>query len=327
MAPSVSLWLSDPAWLAMDATARGFHAQLVLVAARQRPAGVLPDDDGRWRKWLGLPASAGPVEPLSAAGMGRKTGKAPRSALPDALLTGLASLQPGDQAGLVALQGGINAWVDHLWVHHWKPQVLSAWHRIDAGLIGQQPGLAGQEGAWWSPVSEGLSLPPAAAAPAGTKAKNTRTDPSGAATAKRPPRVRNAAPVEAAHILLEPQPGEPANEGLLALTNDTAPWRASDAVLRIWRMAAEPEQRQSIWDLGVACLAQGPQDHSEARSFLGRLIKVHGEEAVGQAVADLTRRAVRPADAKALLKGMLTRAEGGSAAEHRARQARSTVAL
>lgn len=304
----------------MDPASRGFHAHLVLVAARARVPGVLPDDDARWRKWLGLPASYG----AHAPGAPKKTQRKP---LPETLVAGLQALLAGDERGLAALRSGETSWHEYLWQEWWKPQVLTAWQRVDAQAVAEYPHLAGTEGQWWCPTAVAMALtqnPPAAAK---TDAAHRVASPLPAKPGRSPRAKKSEAPAAAPALSLQAAWGEPVDDLWLVLTQDTRAWRSPEAVLAAWRVPVPSEQRQGLWDLGVACLTPSSRSPAEARSFLGRLIKQFGEKAVGEAVAELGRRAVAPADARSFLQGLLTRTTEGSAAEQRARSARATVAL
>lgn len=321
-------WLSDPAWLAMDATARGLHTQLLLVAARRRPTGVLPDDDAAWRKWLGLPsvakaAKSGPLPDVLPVPAKRKakSGAAP-TGLPDALVSAWEAAAEGQPEALDALGKGADAWVEHLWLTHWKPQVLAAWRLIDAELVAEEPRLAGHEGGWWHPDAARL------AGVGDARATADAAPARGAKKGKKP--VRTGVPPLPGVGGTGAVPGatEPLGDPAEPLGGSTDALREYERVLAAWRTPVPLEQRASLWDLGVqALIGGGAMKEREARSFLGHLINKYGEKAVAEGVAELTRRAVAPAESSSFLKKMLERAKEGSAAEQKARGQRAGVAL
>lgn len=65
---------------------------------------------------------------------------------------------------------------------------------------------------------------------------------------------------------------------------------------------AAPAGAPNIWDLGVSLLTSTGTEQQQARSFIGKLIKQHGEPATLSAVADAVNR--RPADPR----GWITKA-------------------
>lgn len=346
-------WGSDPSWLAMDASARGFHAQLMLVAVRQKPAGYLPDDDALWRRWLGLPPSwpartdDGPSQDGGTDAMGKalrrffeepsRKGHGLAEGMLDALRTVWAPSANGTDDAALA-RGAYERWVDHLWITRWKPMVLTAWQRIDSDVVRLHPVLEGKEGGFWSPLAAALagmhlSAPSAAHAPVapppfvesltqksvGGKAVKTGKARSGKSIEDPLP-----SPMQAPGVLGH---GDVGALGMWWLNADTSPWRDLSKVVRHWRAPLSSERRRSLWDVGVACLAVDLADEKQARTFLGKLIRQYGEETVAKAVAELSMRALPPADGYSFLQGILRRETEGSEAEQKARHQRSRVAL
>lgn len=102
-------WLSDPAWAGMDAMARGFHAHLVLLAARA--GGELPDDDALWRRWLGIPEAGAPSDPTVAA------------------------WHHADARTRAEALGLRAAGLEDLWERRWAPMVRQAWTAARPGFL------------------------------------------------------------------------------------------------------------------------------------------------------------------------------------------------
>lgn len=344
-------WGSDPSWLAMDASARGFHAQLMLVAVRQKPAGYLPDDDVLWRRWLGLP----PAWPATSGGVSAQDGgtdamgKALRrffdepsrkghglaEGMLDALRTVWAPSNDGAADAALA-RGAYERWIDHLWTTRWKPMVLTAWQRVDADLIQAYPTLAGKEGGFWSPLAAALM---GTSAPAPDVAHTPVAPPPFVEpTAKTSGKAVRAGKARASKVLDDPLPSPMQTPGVLGhgdvgplgawwLSADTSSWRDLSKVVRHWRAPLSSERRRSLWDVGVSCLAVDLADQKQARTFLGKLIRQYGEETVAKAVAELSMRALPPADGYSFLQGILRRETEGSEAEQKARHQRARVAL
>lgn len=317
--PSVAAWAGDPAWASMDATARGFHAQLLLMAAQRRPAGTLPADDKTWRKWLGVPsASCVPPAALADPALARALLK---SAQGEAIVAALGPwwVAVGETPAPATAHMGLDGWMAHLWVHRWRPMLETAWRRIDADLLAERPDLSGAEGGWFHPVAEALALGAAPATLPVAKAKRSVV-----------PRTKKGM----APVLLQANAtgldGEAANDGLMAVGGDRGGWRDRDQVLLRWRVPLERSAQHALWEVGVACLTgtgASPSEKQQARGMIGKLIKLHGEEAVAAAVGTLSMRPLPPADAVAFLQGVLRTSEEGSEAEQKARSKRARVAL
>ena len=304
-------WLSDPAWLAMDATSRGMHAQLLLVAARRKPAGSLPDDDVQIRRWLGLPTKKAATSPAQTKKAWDKLLPHEISTLLAGVLSNSQSIHSGEDPDLLTL------W---LWENHWKPVVMGAWQRIDEDLIEQFPHLAKQEGGWYQPIAHSLADASAFAAP-------TVQPTAGTTKAVRKKSSKTTSLHWDAQLDVS---GQAANQGLeqggfnLDMLMDQA------QVLARWRPEMGEASRKSMWDVGVDCLAGvGASDveKAKARGILGKHIKQYGEETVAKAVGSMAMRSIPPADAVAFLQGMLRQETEGSTAERAAREKRANLCL
>ena len=107
------LWLSDPAWCAMDPTARGFHTHLVLLAARQ--GGEISDDESQWRQWLGIAPAAPSGQSVTSA----------------VVLAGLES----PTLSRTELLGSQQHLLERLWEERWLPMVRQAWKPTRKGFL------------------------------------------------------------------------------------------------------------------------------------------------------------------------------------------------
>lgn len=299
--PLALRWAGDAAWLGMDASARGFHTQLLLMAAQRQPLGTLPDQDAQWRRWLGLPE----MTRLQAVGEARlHTGP---------LSEGLALAAQAPGAPWQAQSGDL---IEQLWTTRWKPMLMEAWQRVDAALIRAYPHLAGAEGLLFCSTAFDL----ARLANASTPAAPSRT-------------TRGEAPAGVKRVTARKKKSAPAHDDpllaqLLTMTPDTSLLSDSDHVLKCFQVTPLPEQRQTLWELGIQLLSSTPAEARTVRAFLGRLIREHGEQAVAKAVGELSVKSIRPADPKSYLLGVLKQeAKGGSARQVEAMERRSVVAL
>lgn len=68
---------------------------------------------------------------------------------------------------------------------------------------------------------------------------------------------------------------------------------------------ASAEERASIWSVGVKLLKHDAFDDNKARAYLGKLISELGEKRVAEAIAQLSLKALPPADGKSYLIGIL----------------------
>ena len=319
--PLAASWLADPAWLGMEPTARGFHAQLLLLAAQQKKhPGCLPDKDLQWRKWLGLPLKT-PESDTPA--LPKQWAKAfSTTPFPDALVHLTQAQVEGEEPDIFAMEQ-VLSW---LWEHRWKPSILASWQKIDATLIEQHPEWAELEGYWFHPLALRMS------APDKVFEVIAEVKPKGAKSAKKTARSSSKRVVVAIEHWNDQIDisGEAANEGLIQLDGDYEGWRDPDIVMSKWFTAIDQETRKSLWEVGVTCLVGPnplPKDERNARSVLGKHIKKYGEEKVAKAISSLSVRSIPPADAVAFLQGVLRAEEEGSVAEQTARSRRATVAL
>lgn len=129
------LWLSDPAWCAMDTMARGFHAQLVLLAARA--GGELPTDEAQWRRWLNIPEENLAQLPEQAHAASLKWLE-------------MDVRTRGEQLGQR------EGWLEQLWQDRWYPMVCQAWSPSRPGFVTclAAQALAGQVLAAPAPTEE-----------------------------------------------------------------------------------------------------------------------------------------------------------------------------
>lgn len=319
IAPCLAAVLADPAWLAMDATARGYHIQLLLVAAGRTPAGTLPGHEPTLRRYLGLGSAR--IKPVSAERAPKALEKflgqegAPMAALIGAWWMA-AETSPGPDEG--ALQA--EAWAEHLWQVRWRPMVMAGWQEVDDALIAQRPELARAKGGYFSPVAAGLAGMPQAEHAVEVAGKGRKTSKRKARAAK-PDHGANTS--DAGETAISPE--------MAAQGHDLARWHDQAAVFSRWSRPLDEQARRSLWDVGVAAMTgpdAGSNERSKAKTLLGKMIKEHGEASVAEAVAQLSVRAVPVADAASFLAAMLrNKEEGGSPLEQKARGQRARVAL
>lgn len=288
----------------MDASARGFHTQLLLIAAQRRPAGTLPTDEAQWRRWVGLPESDGEENETEGSVM----------ALMQQSL-GPPSLALALQAPSGQWRSHQGRWLEHLWHSRWKPMLMEAWAVVDAELVAEHPHLRGAEGQYFCPLALALGQValPSREVVTGTQAP---VIPSAPVKKARASRKKTTAP------------SDPLLAQLLALSPDIGPLHDTRHVLKCFQTVPLPEQRQTLWDLAVRVLAQSPEEARQVRSYLGKLITQYGEQSVAKAVGEVSVKAIAPADAKAYLMGVLrTEAAGGNAKVQEALDRRGQVAL
>jgi len=323
--PLASQWAGDAAWQAMDASARAFHTQLMLIAAQGEPAGTLVDDDARWRRWVGVPEAAD-EEPASSMDQAvsrlmthsLKTGQGLN--VPEALVLALHPQAKSWREG----QGN---WMDHLWRQRWKPMLLAAWPVITRATVAKHPHLAGCEGLRFCEMAMRLAQPISAAGvpPAAVAARpGSVTAAAGGVGQQAPAKLepgKRAPPKRGGRV-----PADPLLLDLLASTPQTDGLMDADHVLRCFQAVALPHQRQSLWDLGIQVLGQEAKP-ATVRAYLGKLIKEYGEKEVGAALGEVAARAMAPAEVKSFLKGVLDRNKFGSKGEQVAKEQRMRVLL
>lgn len=68
---------------------------------------------------------------------------------------------------------------------------------------------------------------------------------------------------------------------------------------------ASKEERATIWSLGVSMVKEQSGNDGKARAFLAKLIKEYGEKSVGIAIAQMSLKAINPAEIHSYLIGIL----------------------
>lgn len=288
----------------MDHASRGLHTQLILMAARRKPLGTLPDDDVKLRKWLGIPAS-----PTAKA---KKTKPSTDGEI-GSILHGL--LENGGSPEKDTDPQSLTIW---LWETLWKPSILSSWEKVDEALVERYPHTAKEMGGWFHPIAyamaEGVAAPAQTINQSSTK-KTTKKS------------------VKSAPIIWDKQldsTGHVANQGLEVSEFGLENLMDAKKVLARWRPEMADESRKNMWEVGVDCLVGAAANYNEkakARSILGKHIKQYGEEAVAKAVGAMAMRSVPPADAISFLQGLLKQETEGSSAERAAREKRASLCL
>lgn len=289
-----SLWLSDPAWCAMDAMAKGFHAQLVLLAARSN--GELTTDEGQWRRWLGIPeADEQGAHPemqqwlaLDAQTRGQKLGK---------------------RAGML----------EQLWEQRWYPMICQAWQPARPGFVTCQ---AAQLMAGAIEELPALHVAAAQATPAPAEKSLPVTKPTKTRKKASTKVSFDDLPMEA---YLEP--AGPMGQGIVVARPLDERLRSQEDVLALWHVPVNRTQRLNVWSIGLAVLSRSPSEETNNRSFLASLIRQYGERKVAAAVGELSGRATMPADPRSFLRAILRRETEGNPAAQRARETRASIPL
>ncbi len=304
--------LADPSWLAMDPTAKGYHIQLLLVAAQRTPAGTLPGTETTLRRYLGM-------------------GSAKIKKVPEAKISkNLEEYLQNDTSNLAALLGAwwvaaeeappiedaqhqVEAWQEHLWEHRWRPMVMEAWEIIDDNLIKQKPHLAKAKGGFYNHIAENLANITQQSTPISTVKK------TGSKSKKGTHRISTGSDINAFD---DPK--------ILVMGHDLDRWHDEREVFSKWLLPLDENSKRSLWEVGVMAMA-GPNstvgDRTRAKTLLGKLVKTHGEAKVAEAIGVLSVRAVPVADAGAFLAAMLRNKEEGTPQEQKARSQRAHVAL
>lgn len=179
-----------------------------------------------------------------------------------------------------------------------------AWRCIDDSVLQARPDLAAWRGWRWSVLADlALGVAHAGDARMGKAAMCTGAGGDGS----------------------EDTPSEDALPRLLLETPRYE--RLTPAIVMGCFKASGQDERASLWEMGLAWLAQEEGSRRGSRAYLGRLIKEFGEREVFLAVADAVSRKVSPAEAKSWLRGALRRRCEGSPAEQAAREARTRVLM
>lgn len=324
-----NLWLGDHQWQNATWAVKGLQAQLWLLASQRTPAGTIPDDDKWLRKVLSLPTSAAAARAKkavleAAASLPQKASKKNKknsvnediqsdplnwteahARVLDALFEGKISeeLQDAQQ----------ESWLDHLWVNHWKKQLLEGWTLIDEKYVETHPEFKKALGGWFHPL------------PALMSQGNL---PSELVSSKKSP----AAKIKKDGLLITESAFDSRNHLKPNAKKALQPWWGNmdeARLLQLWSVPLSKEEGRRMWETGVSYLAVGGRNEAQAKTLLGKLIKIHGEAAVDKAIKALAMRVIPPSDGFLFLQGVLTQQgeNGGSPAEQKARGQRAKVAL
>mgnify|MGYP006894099250 CR=1 FL=1 len=280
----------------MDATARGFHAQLVLLAAQS--GGQLVDDEEQWRRWLGIPeAGASPSLP----------------SIPSVVVQWVNQGAPNRLAQL----GGMAGLTEHYWTTRWLPMIKAAW-------VGAGPGMVSCKAAR---LMAGMGDEVAQERAPETNATSVGTAPRARKAARKSP--KGPKPTDILESPLEQLLGwgGPVGEGWTWTQPAGERLFDTDQVAARWHVPASRATRLNLWSVGLAALSTGPGEENKNRSFLASLIKKYGERKVSAALGEISTRAVPPADPRAFLRAILRRETEGTAAAQQAREQRASIPL
>lgn len=67
------------------------------------------------------------------------------------------------------------------------------------------------------------------------------------------------------------------------------------------------EERGTIWSLGIKLLQKQGESDAQVRRFIGKIIKKYGEQEVAKAIANMSLKAIAPAEAQSYLVGILNK--------------------
>lgn len=178
------------------------------------------------------------------------------------------------------------------WNNRLKPQILKGW-TLEEGFWHQE-GLSRE---WERQTSKTQKRKAAANARWGKEKNKTgsETDASGSTPLWSEPLAED--PFLSSVLGKD---GEP-------LTDPAAGFSLSK-ILRVNALFLEKatkDERANIWSVGVGMLKHAAFDDNKARAYLGKLISEFGEKVVAEAIAQLSLKALPPADAKTYLIGIL----------------------
>ena len=297
MSNSLALhWLSDPLWLSMDATVRGLHTQLLLMACRR--GGSIPDDESLWREWLGLPA------------LSQKSVEARKYPI---IATKWISEGTPDR---LAELGGSALLLEHYWTTKWYPLLQSAWHRVDNGELTCE-------------LAQLMTNQPKSA----QISSNQPTSSSGAQDGKLQAPKKKPIQKKTKGLAVPPVFEDLLNGS--TLSKRSIPYLhgmnerlfSKDDVLGRWNVPVKRNERINLWVMATEILKNGTNTESQIQALIGRSIRIHGEPAVLEALIKLGQRTIQPSNPEAFFLGILKRNGSGFENQIKARDGRSSVVL
>lgn len=343
--PWLASWLGNPTWQDATWVIKGMQAHLWLVASQRQPPGVIPADDKWLRRQLRLPtplavaratkdlvalssdllkSSSLPLSRLSS-GLARQIARSPLDwQLAHSLLLEFSLLGVPVSAELRDAQQTV--WQDHLWVHHWKPQLLADWLPVDAAMVQAYPALASSKldaPSLFHPLPASLAL----------STTQAPSPPSQAVQA--PAKPRRPAKGKGSHPVPPPSGWLLAKSGCLALPLTPAFPLSALLHLKPSRLTsvlapsmAQPD-RARLWEIGLLYFTSDGHSEKQAGSLLGKLIKIHGEPTVMVALQTMLGRHVPPSDSFRFIQAVLKQIQRGevSPASLKAQNQRAHVAI
>ena len=360
-------WLGSMTWQQATWALKGIQAQLWWMAAGQAIPGTLPDDDVWLRKALNLPTAAAgkrakravmeaaehlqtpTLDALTRDALKKTSKKLSHKAVTTQVVQSPLGWEEAHARVLDALCHGLinpelqdatqEAWLDHLWTHHWKSYVLEDWKVIDEELMLTYPHLRkvlkkGQTTTWlFHPLAYALTQTPIEVAHPSLAASEPKTSSKRKGTAKTARKAKSVQRTMSSQVFSQGMMNPAHQPGLLGLRPMglmlSKPLMKLDErrLLQIWKPALSESEKTSMWERGIRLLKTSAQSEAQTRAALGRLIKQHGEAAVHQALSALSRRHMPPADPLSFVQKMLQESDRSSPSEQKARQQRSKVAI
>lgn len=285
-------WLSDPSWLSMEATVRGFHAQLLLISTQTR--GIIVDDEATWRQWLGLP-------PMTERSTSAKN-------YPILASKWIAEGTPDRLTEI----GGSGLLLEHYWTNQWLPALRKVWTPVSEGKV-------------TCSLAQKISQAEIQAEPTGQLVSETVTSkPPRKTKPKKSSSSITLSDFPMEHWLNEEGVQAPA----IAFVNPmNHRFFNGDDILGRWNLPVERHERINLWTMAGEVLKTGTEEDKKISTVIGLAIKQYGEKPVLEALMKLGQRTIRPSNPKNFFFSILKNSQRGFEGQQLARKQRSDLVL
>lgn len=290
-------WYSNKNWESLDATAKGFFTQLVLLASQTRPYGHFSSDEKKLKRLFGLPSRVFMDNDYDEYKEGKndltKTlkkyfdEKQDRFNLSIGMIESLA-FSLGDLDFTLTemdLMRNYDLWLNLLWEKKWKPSLLDDLVLvIDAELTTIFPELSDKMGDYFIPIAYHLGM-----------SQNNKSVSNQEKTREKPKQTKKKEKVltvvKSGNAYFNVASEDEIKEDLLMLDdlNYINIFNFKN-VLKSLLTPLTDKEKETIWDLGIKLISSSDKESDliKGRKLMARAMKEFGKEMTVSAITKMS---------------------------------------
>lgn len=289
-------WHSDKNWNLLDATAKGFFAQIVLVASQTKPYGHFPSDEKKLKRLLGLPSKvfeksdydsyvAGDND-ISRALKKYFDEKSDRFNISSGMLEVIEYSIDKQNLNISNEQifRSYEAWLNYLWEHKWKPALSDLIFTIDAELTVEFPELCEKIGDYFVPIAYNIGM-----------VHNNQTK----EVQLKSEKTKKTRTKKKEVIFIEPEKLYLEYTSDFELSEDGLPFTLLDIekhfnfknVFKAFTVPLSEKEKHTIWDLGISLISGGSSNEQVTRKMqavMAKALKEFGRDALMEAITKMS---------------------------------------